>query len=196
MIVLALPVLLFSWVADVLLETSIFIFLGWLYNDWHGGEGNFILRNGIVATMFAMGSTGALKIGTGPSAELRPEAYIWILLIWAVVLTTMHVSDFHDMDGDSAKNRRTVPLVIGERLARISIAIAVLFWSGASVLFWKLQPPFCFVPFPAAIFIVIRQFSLQGGKADRRTWVIWALWMICLYALPLVSWLTIGLNDS
>ena len=189
-IMLVLPVLSFSWVAGVHLETSMFIFLAWLYNDWQGGEANFILRNGIVAAMFAVGSEGSLRIGTGRSAEIRPEAYIWILLIWAVVLTTMHVSDFHDMEGDSIKNRRTVPLVLGERPARISIAIAVLFWSGASVSFWKLHSPFCFIPFPAAILIATRQLCLRGPKADRRTWVIWALWMMCLYALPLIGWVT------
>lgn len=60
---LAVPlVLLISWSLHTLHESVVSIALTWMYNDLGGGADNFIVRNVIIVTAFAVYNIGALKV--------------------------------------------------------------------------------------------------------------------------------------
>lgn len=109
--------LIFSWILGVHWETGLCYFLTWIYNDRSGGDKSPILRNLLVAALFAATQLGALDIAAGHNYQLNSDASRWIAILAAVVGTTMHVSDFYDMEGDKMTERMTVPLLIGEERA-------------------------------------------------------------------------------
>jgi 1,4-dihydroxy-2-naphthoate octaprenyltransferase len=61
---------------------------------------------------------------------------IWTTIVSMVILTTMQVQDLKDQAGDKKKGRRTAPLVLGEKVARLSISVSVLLWSLVCTIYW------------------------------------------------------------
>ena len=54
---------------------------------------------------------------------MTPEAWRWILTLGLSVFVLAPTQDLRDMEGDRISNRRTFPLVIGERPARIFLSV-------------------------------------------------------------------------
>lgn len=181
-----------SWVMGVQWETGLTLAFTWMYNDGNGGNNHPLVRNSLVAALFSMGHRGALKIGCGPKHELSSSADAWIAIIAMSVLTTMHVSDFHDKEGDLRRQRKTLPLLIGESLARRSVAVGVLFWSLVSAMYWRLWPLLWPVPLLSASIVAARELALEGPQEDRMTWVYWAFWLVCIYTSPLAATIADG----
>lgn len=174
-------------------ETVLLFVLTWMYNDLRGGDESWILRNVIIAAAFGVYNLGSLKVagGVGGSsnsvAKLTPLGMGWVVVISGVILATMQVQDLKDVAGDRSRGRLSAPLVLGERLARWTIALPVLFWSVVCSLIWGprlwglstvalgiLVAYRCVTPSPSG----------QGTLRDRRTWQLWAFWTATLYALP------------
>lgn len=107
-----------------------------------------------------------------------------------MITTTIHAQDLYDQEGDAARGRKTAPLELGDAVARWSISVAVAFWSLTMPAYtgmlisdhWLAYP----VPLLLGAVTIIRMFTLRGVQDDRKTSKAWAVWSICLYALPLV----------
>lgn len=179
-------------------ETALIFVVVWHYNDLGGGDESWVLRNVVIATAFGLFNLGSLKVasgsgsvGNGPATEaagvVTPLGTLWIVAISGVILTTMHVQDLKDVAGDKSRGRQSAPLVLGENVARWTIALPVVFWSGVCPLIWG--PPLwglCII-IALGILVAYRCLTLSGTMEDRRTWQLWALWTAALYALPCMS---------
>ncbi|KAK8018991.1 UbiA prenyltransferase [Apiospora marii] len=192
---LAIPLVLAAnhfWL-HVGVETTLLFVLTWLYNDLRGGDESWVLRNVIIAAAFGVYNLGSLKVaggvGAGGSVETKmtPLGMAWVVVISGVILATMQVQDLKDVAGDRSRGRLSAPLVLGDRLARWTIALPVLFWSVVCSLIWG--PRLWGLPTVALGILVAYRCvtppaSGQGTMRDRRTWQLWAFWTATLYALP------------
>lgn len=181
-------VVLLNSLLSVWKETALLFTLTWIYNDLKGGDDNWLVRNIIIAFAFFLYNLGSLKVAIGASEvsvsdPVSSAAYGWTAIISAVIVTTMQVQDLKDQIGDSARGRQTAPLVLGELIARRTIAIPVLFWSFACALVWGLWV----LPVAVGSYVAYRVLWKRGVDDDRRSWKLWCLWTAILYLLPLLS---------
>ena len=161
------------------------IIFGWVYNDLGGADKDPVVRNIINGLGYLSFAFGATIIASGHSIFNR-VAYCWLLIIGAVVVTTVQLQDMADQEGDSMRGRRTVPLVYGDRPARWTIAIPVVFWSFVCPAFWS--SPFGFIlPVVLGIIVSARVLTIRTLRADKLTFKLWNLWMMILYLIPLIK---------
>ncbi|KAK5632361.1 hypothetical protein RRF57_008075 [Xylaria bambusicola] len=119
-----------NYLLDVANETALLTVLYWLYNDLGGSDENWILRNVLIAAGCGLWNHGSIKVSSGRSSDdLTSTGVAWTLIVSGVVLTTMHVQDLKDQQGDRSRGRQTAPIVLGDKLARWTIAGPVIFWS-------------------------------------------------------------------
>lgn len=158
----------------------------WMYNDLGGADDNFLIRNILNLFGFVSYSLGATLIASDErSFSLNVTAYQWLAIVGVIVFTTLQMQDLPDQDGDRARGRGTVPLILGDRMARWTIAIPVTAWSCFCPAFWKLDALGFLVPVVLGGSIAFRVIAKRSVEADRLTWKLWCLWTISLYALPL-----------
>ena len=158
-----------------------------MYNDLGGADDNFVVRNFIIAIAYILYGCGALKVACGyDQSIINWGAYSWLAMIGSVIFTTMHVQDLKDQKDDRARNRSTVPLAVGETVARLSIATSVLIHSIACPAFWRLRAMHFVVPLAIGSAVAARVVFLKTWSADRATWKLWSYWLVYLYLLPLL----------
>ena len=114
----------------------------------------------------------------------------WFCLIAATVFSSIQSQDMYDQEGDDGRGRRTLPLVVGDVPARWTIAIAVAFWSCACLYFWDMYASAYTVLLSLlGITVIVRTLAVRIFKGDKRTFLIWNLWIISLYILPFVRYM-------
>ena len=99
----------------------------------------------------------------------------------------MHIQDLKDAAGDRARNRQSAPLVLGDGLARWTIAVPILVWSVLCPLYLRLGMLAYVLPVTIGAYVAFRTLWMRGHQADRTSWYILAFWLISLYTLPLVK---------
>ena len=118
--------------------------LGFWYNDFGGADSHCIVRNLINALGYLSFSVGATEValndhtqsGIGNLLLSNPVALKWHIIIGFIVFTTVQIQDLQDQEGDSMRGRKTVPLVFGDGLTRLTLALLLPLWSLLSVWFW------------------------------------------------------------
>jgi 4-hydroxybenzoate polyprenyltransferase len=95
-----------------------------MYNDLGGGDG--FLRDFILSPSFAMFHLRSLRLALGSDATVGRRGIVWICIVSGVILTSMHVQDFKDLAGDRARDRKTVPLIVGPDVSCRMIACFIL----------------------------------------------------------------------
>ena len=93
-----------------------------------------------------------------------------------------------DQEGDRARGRGTLPLVIGDWPARWTIAVPVVFWTIACLLFWKLDLYAWILPASLSGIVALRTLLFRNVDEDKLTWYFWNFWITSLYLLPLVKY--------
>lgn len=181
-IALAINYLLGAWE-----ETVLLFCMDWMYNDLKGMDEDFLVRNLLIALGYGMYHKGSMKVACGSEQTATSQGYSWMAIISGVIFTTMHIQDMKDTAGDRARNRRSAPLVLGDPVVRWTIAIPVLTWSYICPLFLGLGLAGFVLPLGLGLHVTGRILWLRDIKADRKTWKIWAAWLICLYLLPVMK---------
>ncbi|KAF6220685.1 hypothetical protein HO133_003118 [Letharia lupina] len=162
--------------------------LVYMYNDLGGADENFVVRNLINAAGFICYSAGATRVACGQGQfSLNEKAYQWLAIIGGIVFSTLQMQDMADQEGDRARNRGTLPLVLGDWTARWTIAVPVMFWSLACPAFWELGVYGCIMPAILGSVIALRVLIFRDIVSDKTTWYLWNLWITSLYLLPLVK---------
>ncbi|RYP06627.1 hypothetical protein DL764_003049 [Monosporascus ibericus] len=125
-------------------QSLVIMVLTWLYNDLRGGDDSFVGRNAIIAAAFAVYNYGSLKVAVGANATsaglfsgLTTTGATWVAIISLVIFTTMHVQDLQDQEGDRTRGRRSAPLVLGDWVARWTVAVPMVIWPAFCTWFWK-----------------------------------------------------------
>lgn len=170
-------------------ETLVMMSLTWMYNDLHGADEHYAVRNLINAAGFMTYNYGTSRVAAaaGSRHALNPVMdYQWVPMVGAVVLTTLQMQDMSDQEGDAQRGRGTLPLVWGDGVARWSIAVPVMVWSLVCPAFWQLDS-FAGFALPVGVggLLAGRVLMLRGVDHDKVTWKVWCVWMMVLYSLPL-----------
>ncbi|KAF4628188.1 hypothetical protein G7Y89_g9964 [Cudoniella acicularis] len=151
-------------------ETSILFTLTYMYNDLKGGDEDFIVRNLIIAAAFGVYNEGALRIASGPGHAPTTLGFTWTAIVSCIIFSTMHVQDMQDQEGDLAKGRRSAPIVLGDWVARWTVAIPVTFWSVFCPLYWDTSILGWVLPIVVGSIIAVRELWLREPEADHTTW--------------------------
>lgn len=121
------------------------------------------------------------------------------LLFWWLVLT-IHVQEFHDMEGDRATGRRTLPLLIGPRhhlTLRVATATGMIIMMVINILRARAECSHSFYNMPTEIFILavihletmavvaVRLIMMRWKEADRLTYKYY--YTLATYAMLLFS---------
>jgi 4-hydroxybenzoate polyprenyltransferase len=111
--------------------------------------------------LFALRLLNALVVSHVPLAEIS-FALDSAFAFW--LFMTIHVQDFHDFEGDRARGRRTLPIVLSplgiQRLRLLTAFVAV----GAGILFAVLGVRLCRDDYAASV-CFLASFQLLGGSA-------------------------------
>ena len=169
-------------------ETVAMMVLTWMYNDLEGADENYIVRNAINALGFMCYSSGATIVACGYGQHsLNSTAYRWLAIVGGIVFSTLQMQDMPDVEGDAARDRKTLPLVHGNASARWTIAIPTVAWSLICPAFWEVGPLGWLVSLLTGGLLVLRILGLRSVQADKTTWKVWCLWTSTLYLLPLIK---------
>ena len=155
------------------------------YNQMDWADKNFAIRNFLNGIGISIYNSGAITIISGNPPELKSAVMKWVAFVGIVVATTIHVQDMKDQEGDALRDRKTLPLVMGDGFARQTIAVAITVWSLAAPSFWGLGAEGYMLTTAIGAIIVFRILWLRNVEADKQTWTWWCVWMVSLYLLPL-----------
>ncbi len=160
--------------------------LGFVYNDLGGADRSCVIRNLVNAAGFTCFASGATVIASYPSSWTHVSSE-WFALIFMTIFSTVQAQDMPDQQGDLARGRKTLPLVIGDRNARWTICIGVLFWSFVAPAFWELGFRGYALPVILGSILSTRVLLKTSTTEDKRTFLIWNIWMVTLYMLPCIE---------
>ena len=176
--------------------TIIAIIGSYMYNDLGGADENFFVRNLMNAAAITCFGAGAAQIAIGEQVTLNSDAYQWLTMIAVIVTTTMQVQDMEDQEGDRARGRVTIPLLLGDATARHSIAVSVSAWSFLCPAYWGLDALGYVLPVAVGSTIAGRTLMTRNVQADKGNWRAWNIWMMTLYLLPLQKAISSTAIDS
>ena len=162
------------------------LLLAWMYNDLKGADETFIVRHILNGLGIACWSFGAATVASGPNT-FSNKGYFWIALPGMITLTTIHLMDLRDQEGDRAQGRSTVPLVLGDTIARWSIVAAILSWSVICPTIWSAGLAGSVLPLALGGLISGRVLALRTPHADRFSWNLWGPWLFSIFLLPLLK---------
>lgn len=165
------------------------ICLGIWYNDLEGADRNPVIRNLINGCGFLCYASGAMEVAYGSWVPLSSHSplFHWLAIIGAAVLTTVHIQDMHDQAGDILRSRRSIPLVIGDWPSRITIAVPMAFWSWFGPWFWGLSVSASVSLMSLGLTVILRTLFFRRVADDKRTFLLWNLWVVGFYLLPVLS---------
>ena len=189
LLILVLPVVILSTLyLGGTAEASALMIGTFVYNDLRGADESFLFRNLLNAGGYICYSSGSMKVATGHGQhKLNDTAAVWLAIIGAIICTTLQMQDMPDVAGDRVRGRRTVPVVYGDGVARVSIAIPVLAWSVICPSFWQSNVLGHVVIGCACAFFVGRLLLFRTHAADILTWKFWCIWMTTVYLLPVLK---------
>ena len=181
----AIPVVFaMNYALGVWEEGAIILILTWLQNDLRGGDE--IVRDLIIAIAYAFFNLASLRIALGMDGVVTDRGYIWIAIVSGIILTTMHVQDLKDQEGDRTRGRKTAPLVFGETPSRWMIAGFLPIWSIICGCFWQPGPLGSVPPAVMSIYVAVRVLDKRDPRDDSKTWKLWCLWHTMIYLLPVI----------
>ena len=161
--------------------------LGYWYNRAGGSDCSWAVRNLINAYGFISFASGAMECALGSPVLPTRSLVQWFGIIGAIVFSTVQTQDMYDMEGDSARGRSTLPLVVGDVPARWSIAIAVMLFTYVCPLYWNAQWSKCLFVIGLGCAVSIRTLRYRTVAADKRTFQLWNLWLVSIYTIPIVK---------
>ncbi|WP_085368906.1 UbiA family prenyltransferase [Leifsonia sp. NCR5] len=101
--------------------------------------------------------------GTIPSAV---PVFAVVMALWIAVVG--HAKDFGDAVGDRIAGRRTLPIVLGERAARLAVATGSAAIGGLGVLAAALNPALLSLAALGPCAVAVSGLSIAGRGQDRR----------------------------
>ncbi|KAE9369311.1 hypothetical protein N431DRAFT_380160 [Stipitochalara longipes BDJ] len=167
-------------------ETLFILLLAWVYNDLGAANENFHLRNITNALGIAAFNAGSIVPLTGASG-LNSKGYIWLCVLAAAICSTISILDMPDIAGDSARGRRTMPIVYGHEVARWGLAVPIVFWSVACPLFLGMGVVGLVVSLGLGAGLAGHLLTFKTQKSDKTSERLWCVWTMVLYCLPLFA---------
>ncbi|KAH8785237.1 UbiA prenyltransferase family [Diaporthe sp. PMI_573] len=169
----------------------VLVLLGTWYNNFGGADSHPIIRNMINALGYLCFISGAMEVALGgpiPLSASGPQSRLlwWFGVLGGMILTTVHAQDMSDQEGDALRGRRTIPLVIGDGPARWTIATSMMVWGLLCPAMWRGSALSWVLTVGLSILVGARTLARRSVSSDKRTFVIWNIWVSTLYILPLL----------
>lgn len=166
-------------------ECVALILQGWMYNYLDGGNKSILARNFINATGCLTFAAGASRVACLQSGtELHPRSLLWFIVLGGVILTSIQIQDLYDRYGDSMRGRRTIPILLGDELSRLTIGIPIAVWSFLCPAFWGSDPIGFALPVSLGTLIILRLYFYRSVDGDRKSYKLWNAWITTLYLIP------------
>ena len=147
-----------------------------------------MVRNLINAAGYLSFMRGAVRVGRDAvGASFSAAGNCWLFLLGPIIFSTIHVQDIPDQEGDRVRNRRTVPLVIGDGPARWTVATLVVLWAAVCLYFWRARFWIAMALITLSISIARRMIVLRTVEDDKRTFKLWNCWVMFIFSLPLIK---------
>ncbi|TGO47637.1 hypothetical protein BCON_0269g00030 [Botryotinia convoluta] len=158
------------------------IALGFWYNNMRGADRCWVIRNLINAYGFICFASGAIQVAIGKDQAVSHLLGWWYCIIAGIVFSTVQIQDMYDQRGDKIRNRKTLPLVLGDAFSRWTIAVPMLIWCWLAPLLWSSSMSGFVLPVVVGLIITRRTEA-----DDKRTFQLWNMWLVSVYLLPLVK---------
>ena len=142
-----------------------------------------LARNVLTGLGYSAFGVGALDVATGGHG-LDTKTWVWVAILAVVVMTTGHMTDLPDLEGDKARGRKTIPVVFGAEAARWMLAVPILVASLICPWFWDARFSGFLLVAGLGAKIVER---LVKGEGDKTTYKMWCGWVAALYFVPLFA---------
>ena len=161
--------------------------LGYWYNGGGGADRNWVSKNFINACGFVCYFSGALDVILARSSfeHYSAKDITWLLIVFGLVFSTVQSQDFADVEGDRLRQRKTMPLQIGDTEARIFTAACVTLWTVVCCWFWTSRPPIGIMYFTLGAHVATRTLKWKSATEDKKTFLLWNLWLAITCCLPL-----------
>ncbi|QGA18552.1 hypothetical protein EYB26_006237 [Talaromyces marneffei] len=176
--------LFISYVNGVIPETLALFVLYWLYDN-QGGNEDWFMRNLLAAGGYIFYALGSLAIVSSHS-ETR-AAKLWMIIFGLVILTTIHAQDFRDMDGDQLKGRTTLPLIMGSKTGRMTLAASLMFWSIFCPYYLNLSHYAYYLTTGFGGMTGLRFILKTDNASDKKSFHLYCLWVAAMLQLPAMA---------
>jgi 4-hydroxybenzoate polyprenyltransferase len=167
------------------IESCLIVLLSYMYNEMGLGSSHWVARN--VFNAFGITSFGAGALSVALQSRVPAGLFPWLGVVVAVVSTTIHSQDMYDQEGDAAVGRKTVPLVMGDAIARWTVAGGVTFWSCVAPRYWNSPVVGYVLPVAVGMGVSWRTLTSRTVAGDRATYRLYNVWLACIYVLPLTA---------
>ena len=98
----------------------------WNHNDLGGADDNFFVRSILNSFEFVSYSLVATSIASDSKQfSLNVTAHQWLAIVEMVILTSLQMQDLADQEGDRARGRMILPLLLSYWIASCTVAIPV-----------------------------------------------------------------------
>lgn len=144
----------------------------------------------------SIGATAMLCAAWEMVLPMSRTSWHAVLTISGFVALTSPIQDFRDIAGDRVMGRKTLPISLGERPARILVSVALFGW--LLVAFALLMRP-ALVTLGGAVFaaalvvlesvVAVRLLCRRGPAADHRTYRLYE-YLYCLYVVSALAFLS------
>jgi 4-hydroxybenzoate polyprenyltransferase len=121
-------------------------------------------------------------------APLSFDVRRWGTWIFGMTVMTIAIQDLRDLDGDRAARRRTLPMVLGEKPARILFSITFAFLPFPEFFLMRitrnssLWSEFCFIISVSLLLTLAwRVLNRYRRFEDQRTYRLWEYWFTMMF---------------
>jgi 4-hydroxybenzoate polyprenyltransferase len=183
------------WVVVMIL----FAFVGWYYgilkwailwqaciilHNFYNWSKHWFTKNGVI---MPVGLVALMAPAWELVTPLTPVMWRWIIILAIVVGVTINLQDLRDMPGDRLMGRKTLPLTLGEKNARIALCVSFLLLAVA-IHFGLMMPAghtwkvlLCDLFLAAMdVTIAVRIIMSKSSRMDHKTYMMYTYWYCCV----------------
>ncbi|KAK1229249.1 hypothetical protein PQX77_007703 [Marasmius sp. AFHP31] len=175
--------LAWSFLHDLLPLSVVYSCGTWLYNEFELAANPFLKTPmcGVAYLCYVGGATFII----GHHETLSSSSLHAIMVSGLIFGLTGHMQDFRDRSGDALMGRRTIPLILPQRVARWSLLLIISCFTYG--LIWLWSPPILvsFVFEFLSLTTVATLVATHSEEADRVNFHWYEGWLICAHLLPL-----------
>ena len=151
----------------------------------HVGLSRWWLAKNILPTLGLLAMLGAQWRIVAP---LTPAAWRWMIGMFVLIVVVIHIQDLRDLEGDRVVGRRTLPMVLGDRPTRISLALTFLMMPLADRILMQVGPGSSLMAWACyavttllCLIITWCILTCRGREADHRTYRYWEYWFTAMF---------------
>ncbi|KAH9896524.1 UbiA prenyltransferase family [Cubamyces lactineus] len=162
---------------------SFSLFITTFVYDELGFAGHYIGKNFCNIGGYVSLEVGATKL-VGAVRDFDQTSIMACILSGALIFTTIQAQDFADVEGDKLLGRVTIPIWAPE-LSRVGTLLLMCAWSLFLPWYWEIGAPATLAFLALGTFVGLRYYLLRHTDADKRSYVLYNVWLVFAHIMPL-----------